>query len=161
LIRSEPERTYLLHQARALRQLHDGPLEVVRDRLATDGYYDNERLRIRSDHLMRAYELLYPRDERRLSEDVLALVGQQGLACLWSDRAVVRRGAVILALRRSHEEAELLQHWLQGMELEASLWPNRQRASGLRFRKPSALKALELVRPLLHPSMKLQWREFR
>lgn len=133
---------------------------MVHDRLATDGYYDNERLRIRSDSLMRAYELLYPRDERCLSEVVLSIVGQQGLAALWSDRAVVRRGTVILALGRSRQEVELLQEWLQGMELEVSLWPSRQHVSGLRFRKLFALKALELVRPLLHPSMKLQWREF-
>lgn len=160
-MRPEPERTYLLHQARALKGVHDGPFEVVRDRLATNGYYDNERLRIRSDSLMRAYELLYPRDERRLSESVLSIVGQQGLAALWCDRAVVDRGTVTLKLGRSHEEVALIADWLQGMGLETAPWPNRARPSGLRFRKPTALEALRRVQPLLHPSMKLQWREFR
>ena len=41
--RSELERTYLNHQLRTLRKLHDGPVDSLWDRQATNGFYDKDR----------------------------------------------------------------------------------------------------------------------
>lgn len=85
LQRSEPERTYLDHQLRRLRRLHDGPLEAHWDRLPGEGFYDTERVRLRSEALEPAYECLYPRDRWTLSAEVLQLCGWRGIAALWAD----------------------------------------------------------------------------
>lgn len=161
IIRPEPERSYLLHQARALRSVHDGPLEIVRDRMATDDYYDNERLRIHSGDLMRAYELLYPRDERQLTFEVLSITGQQGLAAMWCDCAGPERNGAVLRLRCSHEEVDIVQQWLDAMGITSAPWPTRPRRSGLRLDRMAISKALGLASPLLPSIMKSRWRDFR
>lgn len=61
LRRSEVHRSRLDGQVRRLRRLHDGPVEVVWDQLATQGFYDDLRVRLHAKGLQRAYELLCPR----------------------------------------------------------------------------------------------------
>lgn len=133
----------------------------MRDRLATDGFYDDERVRIRSDALMRAYELLYPRDERTLSTKVLSITGQRGLVALWCDRAVIERGGVILKLGRPLGGAPLIREWMSGFGVHGVAWPNQRVYSGVRLPRVEAVKALRLIRPLLHPSMRAPWRDYR
>lgn len=83
--RRETDLTYLLHQSRQLHKLHDGPLDLVIDTLQTDGFYDDRRLRCHGDGLYRVYELMYPRDERVVTPEILAITGMQGVAALWCD----------------------------------------------------------------------------
>lgn len=85
LQRLETERTYLDHQQRRLRKLHEEPLEVCLDRLPGDGFYDIDRVRLHGEGLHQAYELLYPRDQWTLTPEVLRVCGARGLAALWCD----------------------------------------------------------------------------
>jgi hypothetical protein len=158
ICRPETERSYLLHQVKQLRQCHDGPLEVVHDRLPGTGFYDDERVRIRSEALRRAYELLYPRDERFLSERVLSIVGQQGLAALWSDQAELNGNFVVFKMRRSAEEVELLRSWLQGMGRVSEPWPSKGKIQGFKVRLITGRKIYRSLMPLLHGDVRKNWR---
>jgi len=78
------------HQVRALRKRHDGPLDVIWDRLPGHGFYDIERVRIQGEGLWRVYELLYPRDLFTVSQAACDLLGLEHLAAIWIDRGQVR-----------------------------------------------------------------------
>ena len=89
IVRSEVDRTYLTHQLRTLKHTHDGAVDYLADRVPTDGFYDLERIRFHGDLLWRVYELLYPKDEKYISSDVLKVAGIHGLTALWIDQGKV------------------------------------------------------------------------
>jgi hypothetical protein len=85
ICRPETERAQLSWQLRCLQDLHDGPLEYVKDRVPSTGFYDIHRLRVHGEGLYRVYELLYPRDTWTLTPELLEMAGDLALAQLWSD----------------------------------------------------------------------------
>ena len=87
--RDERERPYLSYQLFSLRRAARGPSDDVRDTLATKGFYDTERIRFTAEGLDAAYQLLYPRDKRLITPEVLNIVGLQGLTALWLDRGKI------------------------------------------------------------------------
>ena len=115
LKRSETERIYLGSQIYQLRQDHPGPVEVVWDRVPTDGFYDLDRARLQSDELWRAYDLLYPRDEFNLSREVLDLCGVIGLATLWLDHGAWVGRAGEIRGRHTPDQKRLLAEWIRSM----------------------------------------------
>ena len=60
IVRPETQRTYLDHQLRSLRKLHDGPIDAVWDVIPTNGFYDKERLRLHGEGMWRVHELRCP-----------------------------------------------------------------------------------------------------
>lgn len=111
--RRETDLTYLNHQLRMLHKAHDGKLEAVSDVVQTNGFYDDRRIRVHSPDLYRAYELLHFRDERRLTPEILRIVGFQGLAALWCDTGTATKTKAVL---RSWADAAQTQHlveWVQ------------------------------------------------
>lgn len=113
--RRETELTYLNHQLRQLHKFHDGKLEAVSDVVQTNGFYDDHRIRVHSPDLFRVYDLLYFRDERRLTPEVLQIVGAQGLTSLWCDTGTVSRNKAVLRSWASSQETAYLKDWVESL----------------------------------------------
>ena len=150
IIRPETEKPYLNHQIKLLREAHLGKLDTYWDMLPTDGFYDKFRLRVRSDELYRAYELMYPRDKKVITPQIISIVGMPGIAALWSDRGrVVGRLGKILT-RWSDEENEHLAQYItqKGYECMAT------KGSGVRFSRTSTKELIDVLRPHTHRCMR-------
>lgn len=153
LKRSETERHYLLHQTRTLKQLHGGPIDIVSDRIPTDGFYDIERIRLHGDNLWRAYELLYPRDQRTLSRHVLDLTGLHGLASLWLDYGTFAGRKAHIKGRFSSDEAMLIADWIKDLGFAARV-TNAYDRRMVSIQPESQQAAMRAIRPVVHPSMR-------
>lgn len=155
LRRCETQRRYLSHQIRRLRELHDGPLEVIRDIVPSDGFYDVHRARIFGEGLYHVYELLYPRDEFRIAPEVLTIVGNQGLVSLWCDRGRWFRQRPAFVLPFQPEDNARLEAWACSWGLDAKLIePHNTISSYLRIEKHGVEWFRRKMRPLLHPTMR-------
>ena len=152
--RCETERPYLNFQLQNLRQLHDGKLDIYKDRLATNGFYDRERFRIHGEGLWRAYELLCPRDSSIISRQVLDIAGLNGLASLWIDqgRIIGKKGAI--RGRYTEKEYEVLTHWINDFGLSVVLHKNQMSTICISFKKTSLEKLKNLIQPHIHQSMR-------
>lgn len=157
LSRAETERVYLGSQIYQLRQAHPGPLEIFWDRLPTNGFYDLERARIQTDELWRAYELLYPRDERTLSRDVLDLCGLHGLTSLWLDCGTLIGRTGEIRKRMSPDDKALLSDWVDDLGFPV----NRAKAQAqhkLIIPAASMHQLKKAMRPLVHVTMRHKLR---
>ena len=157
--RSEIDRTYLAHQLRTLRQPHDGPVDYLWDRLSTDGFYDIERIRFQGETLWRAYELLYPRDIKIISREVLNIAGLKGAAALWIDQGRIsgKRGSI----RGRYKENDYLEleSWFNDLSIPAKIHRNNCGIVQLSFKKDSLSSLLDLIRPYVHIKMKKTLRQ--
>ena len=157
--RSEIDKTYLDHQLRTLRKLHVSKVEVFWDRISTDTYYDRERFRLQSDYLWRAYELLYPQDEKYISDDVLKIAGIHGLTALWTDQGKVigRKGSI--KGKYSDEEYVIISRWLQDYwNIKASPRRNQISTTELVLSREALETLIDTIQPCLHYSMKKKLR---
>lgn len=113
--RPETDLTYLNHQVKMLHRAHDGKLEVVSDVLQTDGFYDDRRVRIFSEDLYRVYDLLFFRDRRQITPEILKITGKQGVAAMWCDTG--RRTPARMTMRTwgNVQERRLVRTWLREM----------------------------------------------
>ena len=157
LLRPEHERTYLDHQQRCLRKLHEGPLNVCWDRLPGESFYDTERLRLHGDELYQAYDLLYPRDNWTLSTTVLRLCGWRGLAALWIDSGQwrgkrLRFGSLHSHLR--HTDFLTLADYLAELGFACELDDEQHRLRGVRIRYSQQDAFLKQLKPWIHRSMR-------
>ena len=154
ITRSEIDRTYLAHQLRILRQSHDGPVDYLSDRVPTDGFYDLERIRFHGETLWRAYELLYPKDKKAISRDVLNIAGLKGAAALWIDQGRIsgKRGS----MRGKYSENDYLQleSWFNDLDIPAKIHRNNIGIVQLSFKKDSLHQLINLIRPLIHITMR-------
>ena len=150
IIRPETEKLYLNLQLKTLKSCHPGKLDYFWDVLPTDGFYDRNRLRLRSDELYRAYELMYPRDKRVITPQIISIAGMQGLAALWADRGRVVGRIGKIGTRWQHEENEYLAEWIndQGFDCLAA------RKSGVHFTRNSTKPFIDAIRPLTHKSIR-------
>ena len=53
--------------------------------LAGESYYDDEKILFTGEGLHAAYSLLYPRDKKVITKEVLDITGLMGLTALWID----------------------------------------------------------------------------
>lgn len=86
LQRSELELTYLRHLQRRLRAAYPGQLESEILGVPTSGFYDDYRLLVHCPEMQHIYDLLYPRDEKRVTRAVMDIAGESALRTLWCDR---------------------------------------------------------------------------
>lgn len=161
LRRLETELPYLEHQIRKLRRVHDGPLDVHRDALPGDGFYDVHRARLTSPALHRAYELLYPRDEKQLSTQVMAIAGAGGMAAIWLDFGRWESGRrPALCGHYSEPEYRVLERWLQEQGVDThKLVDSQRKRRGMAIAPDSVARAMHLLRPHVPRCMrpKLRW----
>ncbi len=113
--RRETDLTHLIHQNRQLHSLHDGPLDTVIDTIQTDGFYDDKRLRCHGEGMYRAYELMYPRDERIVTPEILAITGMKGIAALWNDYGSIEGQKLRITCPGGKSEAFLVHDHLVNM----------------------------------------------
>lgn len=113
--RSELEQTYLRHQLRQLRRLYPGNLEHEYEPVSTDGFYDDYRLMVHCPEMQRVYELLYPRDERTISREVLAIAGHSALQTLWTDRGRSDGKRISFTNFRHPEPTVVTAQWLESL----------------------------------------------
>ncbi len=163
ITRSEIDRDYLGHQLWILRNLHDGPVDSVWDHIDSDGYYDNVRLRMHGEGLWRAYELLSPRDKPVISKEVLSVVGEEGIAALWLDQGRFvggqKRGRGQIKGRYTPEEYDNITTWLCESGVPACVHHNHlEKPIEICIKKNGLLALFEIIRPLIHVSMKKKLR---
>ena len=150
IIRPETEKPYLNHQLKLLRDAHPGKLDTHLDMLPTDGFYDKFRLRVRSDELYRAYELMYPRDKKIITPQIISITGMPGISALWSDRGrVVGRLGKILT-RWKDDENQFLAEYISQQGFECMV----TKGSGVRFSRASTKELIDVLRPLTHRCMR-------
>ena len=123
--RSEADRSFLRWQFNLLKKLHEGPIDYFEDRIATNGFYDLERFRFHGENLYKVYELLYPRDKRYISLDVLQIAGEKGLAMLWFDQGRIKGRRVSLRGRYSPEEYQNISDYLNSLGIQATPHANQ------------------------------------
>ena len=156
LRRCETERTYLDHQLRRLRKLHDGPIEAQWDRIPSEGFYDKVRLRLHGEDLYRVYELLYPRDEKRINKQVLTIAGFDGLIALWADNGRWWGRIGRIDGRYNTDEFTALQEWIE--ELGVQCYLSNMNSEGdrpsLRFKDIGARQLQAVLRENIHPSLR-------
>ncbi len=123
--RCETERPLLSYQSKLLKQLHQGSIDYYKDRISGHGFYDKERFRFHGNQLYKAYELLYPRDQRFVSRDILEMTGKKGLALLWVDQGRIngRRGS--LRGKYSSEEYRNIAAYMNELGIEANPHSNQ------------------------------------
>lgn len=158
IIRSETERPYLSHQLKQLRDSHLGKLEFVIDVLPCDGFYDDVRLRVRSDELYRAYELMYPRDKKIVTPQILDITGIGGLSALWSDRGRIIGRIGKVHSRFSPEGNVALANWCNANDFECKLMARKEKSFGIQFTRESTKAFIAAVRPHTHKIMRKRFK---
>ena len=143
IIRPETEKPYLNYQLKLLREEHPGKLDTHWDMLPTNGFYDKVRLRVRSDELYRAYELMYPRDYKVITPQIISIAGMEGISALWSDkgRVVGRLGKIIT--RWPDEQNAYLADWINSKGIACQV----TKRQGIRFDRASTKQIIDFIRP--------------
>lgn len=156
--RSELEATYLRHQMRMLNRSLGGGLSVTWDHIEKNDFYCDLRAQIQTEALWPAYELMYPRDEKTVTKDILEIVGLKGIAALWCDVGRPKGKALFIPAR--HCAVEVLRDYMVRQGFYTSIikppaatgyvyWDNLR---GLRFAKTM----IEIV----HPTMRGKLQTF-
>ena len=147
--RCETERPLLSYQSKLLRQLHEGPIDYFKDRIPGKSFYDKERFRFHGDQLYKAYELLYPRDKRFISESVLEMTGRKGLALLWADQGRIngRRGS--LRGKYSPEEYQNIARYMNTLGIEANPHSNQLTTIEICLSRSGLASVLDIVMDFL------------
>ena len=150
--RDERERPYLSYQLFSLRRAARGPSDDLRDTLTTKGFYDTERIRFTAQGLTAAYQLLYPRDERLISPQVLSIAGLQGLTALWLDQGKInanKRG-VIRGKYTTKELSNIKEAFeAAGVNVGYTPWSNGL----LVFDEAQTRKLKQVLTPYIHRTM--------
>lgn len=137
---------------RTLRRLHPGPLRVERDWLPGPGVYDIERLRIQSDLLWPAYELLYHRDRRRLERKALEAAGIQGLAALWVDAGQRLPRVGKLTVSSPYVSIQDLEEWTAGLGYPGLVKETGNIRRVITWQRAQMQALATALRPLVHSS---------
>ena len=154
IVRSEVDRTYLTHQLRTLKHTHDGAVDYLADRVPTDGFYDLERIRFHGDLLWRVYELLYPKDRKRITREVLNIAGLKGAAALWIDQGRISGKKGSIRGRYSENDYLALESWFNDLSIPAKIHRNNVSIIQLSFKKDSLEELFKLLKPMMHYTMK-------
>lgn len=158
LQRSETEQTYARHQIRTLHRLHPGELEVVWDQVERNGFYNDVRCRVQSDLLRPAYELMYPRDEKVVTPEIIRITGFGGIVALFSDRGCVKGKRIILPIK--HGNAWDFAHYLKELGYRPKVARSETGTDNVHFEGLPGLQFAKDVRRLTHPSLHGKVEEF-
>jgi hypothetical protein len=152
LIRPEMEMTYLRHQLRLLREAHGQSLQVVYDTLPGQEPYGRVRARLQSESLWRAYEILYPWDQRCITPAILDMTGLAGFVSLWLDRGERKPASAVIRLGRGWPEPAQLEAWLQGLGHSGEARRSDKGLTSLHWQSEAAKELMRALRRDVHPS---------
>lgn len=153
--RCETERTYLDHQLRTLRKLSQGePCRGEIQLAKSEGFYDQLVLRFHSRLLYRAWDLLYPRDQRLIGQQALLVAGAIGAASLWIDNGRWDGRTGVITGIGGAEDSLAVAQWLVEMNVPCrfELGPGGRAAIFLGVTGMSQF--VKLTRPVTHVSMR-------
>ncbi len=154
IVRPETEKVYLNYQLKQLRLAHSGPLEHFWDVIPTDGFYDKTRLRVRGEDLHRAYALMYPRDKKIITPQVMSICGIEGLTALWSDRGRVVGRLGKLRTRLSTKDNHVIADWCNSNGFPCTLISREDKCYGIQFDRDSTKHLINSIRPHIHKTMR-------
>lgn len=154
IIRSETEKVYQNHQLKQLRLSHPGKLEYFWDVVPTDGFYDKNRIRIQSEELYRAYELMYPRDKKVITPQIMDICGLYGLTALWSDRGRLVGRKAKLSTRLGESDNEAIADWCNRNGFPCSHLKHASGRYGLQFSRDVTAHLITSMRPYIHKTMR-------
>jgi hypothetical protein len=160
LRRSELEQTYLDHQVRMLRRLHPQPgsFKVHWNRLSADSVYDDLVAEFTCPELWGAYDLLYPRDRRRITSEALVAAGLPGLAAAWLDEGERNpQSAKLRLFGPGPSDVEIL-GWIESLGTPGRIAPGPRLQMSLAFDQWQADTLVRQIRPLVHRSMAYRLR---
>lgn len=153
--RCETERTYLDHQQRILRKLCHGELCKGEIQLAeTEGFYDQLVLRFHGRLLYRAWDLLYPRDERRITADALIAAGELGIASLWIDNGHWRERMGVITRIGSVDDTLTVAEWLADQKIPCRLGFSNTGKPQINLGVTGMSQLVKIARPHTHVSMR-------
>lgn len=153
--RLETERAYLSYQLFSLRRSHDGPFQDTRDVVPGQSFYDDERIRFQGEGLYAAYDLLYPRDRKIITKEVMDLTDLLGLTAIWMDCgriSLARKG--LIRGRFSQDEYLLIAESLAKRDVHSRVKKRSKLLVGLELDYEQMTKFARLIRPHAHYSMK-------
>jgi len=113
------------------------------------------RFRVSSPRLRPVYNLLYPGGERRITRNVLDMLGGRAAAWLWADGAKPFEDGDFYLLRKvgtSQEEAALVAGWLQVLTGAESEFSYQYYHPRLMFSREEASKIVSATRQYAPPS---------
>jgi hypothetical protein len=159
LRRPETEKTYLDHQVRNLRRLHPHQtLKALWDLLPGDSIYDTVRVRIQSEELWPAYQLLYPRDRYRLSKDALLAAGLPGLAAAWMDAGHRQYNTAALRLKGPVDNLSPIHDWCDACHVPRPRGRCYPKFIDLTWDGRDCWNMIQTIKPLVHPTMRFSLR---
>lgn len=141
-------------QLKNLQRLCPSELRFKLDLLTDATFYGRLRLLVHAPELAQAYRLLYPRDQRVIGHQVLAITGLPGIACLWMDCGR-REGQAYWLSHRSWSQADcnVIADWLNTLGFPASAQPGKILLE--RTQEDSLLPdAISPVAHLIHPGVR-------
>lgn len=152
LRRNELDLDFLRHQARTLQRLHPGTLQTVWDEIPHPDGYSDFRVRMQGDGLWPAYELMYPRDKKVVTGEILHTCGEIGFITLLLDRGHFKGDRITLPCRDI--KADLLLNFAHSLG-----YPFRNNeyitdSKFIRIRGYDALAFVRSIKKLVHPSMR-------
>lgn len=127
---------------------------MVWDRIPGRSLYDVIVLRVQSDRLWPAYDMLYPRDQRSIRPQALELTGLQGLAALWCDNGFRLRHKAEVSIRDWGGSDASLAEWLDRFGYPALVASPNLRRTVVRWHDETMHSLMRDLRPLIHPSKK-------
>tara|TARA_B100001250_G_scaffold38232_1_gene30515 strand:- start:962 stop:1291 length:330 start_codon:yes stop_codon:yes gene_type:complete len=98
--------------------------------------------------------LLYPKDQKVISREVLNIAGLKGAAALWIDqgRVIGKKGSI--RGRFSENDYVELEAWFNDLDIPAKIHRNNISVVQLSFKKDSLEALSKLLRPMVHLTMK-------
>lgn len=123
-----------------------------------ESFYDDERIRFTGEGLVRVYQLLYPRDKKVITPEVLEIAGIQGLTALWLDYGTIqkttRRGHLTGPFSRDEYIAIASAYKQAGVTMTRRQVGNFSRVYGLGMDAEQTAELVKLIRPYAHVGMR-------
>lgn len=159
--RCELEQTYLRHQLRRLRLIYPGELEHEFQPVGTEGFYDDCRLLVHCPEMQRVYDLLYPRDEKQITHQALAIAGPGALATLWCDRGRSDGKRISFTNFRSNKPTLVVAQWLESLGYGSVVDIVMPTGTAIQLDEAATTRFAKDVYPAVHVTMRKGLRSGR
>lgn len=119
-----------------------------------ESFYDDYLLMVHCPELQRVYDILYHRDVKTITPEVLALAGSGGLVSLWCDRGTSSRRRISFHGLRKADLAMKVAIWLERLGYPVAAPGLYAPGRVVRLDEASTAKLARDLYPLVHSSMR-------